>query len=237
MAGGCSSRRTQGPCFARRRSSTCRSPSSGSAASPSRRSGSPGTSRCPGSIRRTCPGTSCSASRSASAPGIIPWNYPLIFAMWKIAPALAMGNSIVLKPAPQTPLTALAVARAIDETGLLPKGVLNVITGDTRRRRDRARREPRRRQGRLHRLNRNRSPRARRRGADHQEGDPRARRQVGEHRLPGRRPRHRGRRRALRHLLPSGADVRIGHAPLRPRRHLRHLCRPPRGRRRVAARR
>src|SRR3984893_13561135 len=61
--------------------------------------------------------------------GIIPWNYPLIFAMWKIAPALAMGNSIVLKPAAQTPLTALAVARAIDETGLLPRGVLNVITG------------------------------------------------------------------------------------------------------------
>ena len=63
--------------------------------------------------------------------GIIPWNYPLIFAMWKIAPALAMGNSVILKPAPQTPLTALAVARAIDETGLLPKGVLNVITGDS----------------------------------------------------------------------------------------------------------
>ena len=61
--------------------------------------------------------------------GIIPWNYPMVFAMWKIAPALAMGNSVILKPAPQTPLTALAIARAIDETGLLPKGVLNVITG------------------------------------------------------------------------------------------------------------
>jgi aldehyde dehydrogenase (NAD+) len=63
--------------------------------------------------------------------GIIPWNYPLIFAMWKIAPALAMGNSIVLKPAPQTPLSALEVVRAIDETGLLPRGVLNVVTGDS----------------------------------------------------------------------------------------------------------
>ncbi len=61
--------------------------------------------------------------------GIVPWNYPLIFAMWKIAPALAMGNSLVLKPAPQTPLSALELVRAIDETGLLPKGVLNVITG------------------------------------------------------------------------------------------------------------
>jgi aldehyde dehydrogenase (NAD+) len=61
--------------------------------------------------------------------GIVPWNYPLIFAMWKIAPALAMGNSLILKPAPQTPLSALELVRAIDATGLLPKGVLNVITG------------------------------------------------------------------------------------------------------------
>jgi acyl-CoA reductase-like NAD-dependent aldehyde dehydrogenase len=61
--------------------------------------------------------------------GIIPWNYPLIFAVWKIAPAIAMGNSIVLKPATYTPLTALALVRAIDETGLIPKGVINVVTG------------------------------------------------------------------------------------------------------------
>ena len=61
--------------------------------------------------------------------GIVPWNFPLILAMWKVAPALAMGNSIVLKPSPYTPTTALALARAIDETGLLPRGVLNVVTG------------------------------------------------------------------------------------------------------------
>jgi aldehyde dehydrogenase (NAD+) len=61
--------------------------------------------------------------------GIIPWNYPLIFAVWKIAPAIAMGNSVVLKPAPQTPLSALELVRAIDETGLIPKGVINVVTG------------------------------------------------------------------------------------------------------------
>jgi len=61
--------------------------------------------------------------------GIIPWNYPLIFAMWKISPALAMGNSLVLKPASNTPLSALELARAIDETGLLPRGVLNIVTG------------------------------------------------------------------------------------------------------------
>ena len=61
--------------------------------------------------------------------GIVPFNYPLIIAMWKLAPALAMGNSVVIKPSPYTPLTLLEVARAIDETGLLPRGVLNVVTG------------------------------------------------------------------------------------------------------------
>ena len=61
--------------------------------------------------------------------GIIPFNFPLMLAMWKLAPALAMGNSVVLKPSPFTPLTLLEVARAIDETGLLPRGVLNVVTG------------------------------------------------------------------------------------------------------------
>jgi aldehyde dehydrogenase (NAD+) len=61
--------------------------------------------------------------------GIVPWNFPLMMAIWKIAPALAMGNAVVLKPSPFTPLTALELAKAIDETGLLPKGVLNVVTG------------------------------------------------------------------------------------------------------------
>jgi len=61
--------------------------------------------------------------------GIVPWNFPIMMAVWKIAPAIAMGNSAVLKPSPLTPLTALLLARAIDETGLLPRGVVNVITG------------------------------------------------------------------------------------------------------------
>jgi aldehyde dehydrogenase (NAD+) len=61
--------------------------------------------------------------------GIVPWNFPLILTMWKLAPALAMGNAIVMKPSPFTPTTALALARAIDESGLLPKGVFNVVTG------------------------------------------------------------------------------------------------------------
>jgi aldehyde dehydrogenase (NAD+) len=59
---------------------------------------------------------------------IVPWNFPLLLAAWKVAPALACGNTVVLKPASQTPLTALALGAIAVEVGL-PPGVLNVITG------------------------------------------------------------------------------------------------------------
>src|SRR5882757_9844725 len=59
---------------------------------------------------------------------IIPWNYPLLMGAWKLAPAIAAGCTCVLKPAEQTPLTALELAKWFDEVGL-PKGVVNVITG------------------------------------------------------------------------------------------------------------
>lgn len=59
---------------------------------------------------------------------IIPWNFPLLMAAWKIAPALAAGNTVVLKPAETTPLTALKLAEIIQEAGL-PPGVVNIITG------------------------------------------------------------------------------------------------------------
>jgi aldehyde dehydrogenase (NAD+) len=59
---------------------------------------------------------------------IIPWNFPLLMAAWKIAPALATGNTIVLKPAETTPLTALKLAEIIQESGL-PNGVVNIVTG------------------------------------------------------------------------------------------------------------
>jgi phenylacetaldehyde dehydrogenase len=59
---------------------------------------------------------------------ITPWNYPLLMAVEKIAPALATGNTVVLKPAEQTPLTALALAELAAEAGI-PAGVLNVVTG------------------------------------------------------------------------------------------------------------
>lgn len=61
--------------------------------------------------------------------GIIPWNFPLMMAAWKIAPALAAGNTSVLKPATFTSLTALRLAQLITEADLLPAGVLNVIAG------------------------------------------------------------------------------------------------------------
>ncbi|MBI1190660.1 MAG: aldehyde dehydrogenase family protein [Tepidisphaera sp.] len=60
---------------------------------------------------------------------IIPWNFPLLMAAWKLAPALACGNVCVLKPAETTPLTALRLAEICDEVGL-PAGVVNVVTGD-----------------------------------------------------------------------------------------------------------
>ncbi len=60
---------------------------------------------------------------------IIPWNFPLLMLAWKIAPALAMGNTVVLKPARYTPLTALKFAEIVEEVGL-PPGVVNIVTGE-----------------------------------------------------------------------------------------------------------
>ena len=59
---------------------------------------------------------------------IVPWNYPMLMATQKLAPALACGNTVVLKPAEQTPLTALELARIAEEAGV-PAGVVNVVTG------------------------------------------------------------------------------------------------------------
>jgi phenylacetaldehyde dehydrogenase len=59
---------------------------------------------------------------------IIPWNFPLLMAAWKLGPALATGNCVILKPAEQTPLTALRLAGLMAEAGL-PEGVVNVVTG------------------------------------------------------------------------------------------------------------
>ena len=60
---------------------------------------------------------------------IVPWNYPIMLATWKLAPALAAGCSVVLKPDPATPLTALRLAELAAEVGF-PPGVVNVVPGD-----------------------------------------------------------------------------------------------------------
>ena len=71
-------------------------------------------------------------SRKADPVGvcaqIIPWNFPLLMLAWKIAPAMAAGNTVVLKPAETTPLTALLFAEICDQAGL-PAGVVNIVTG------------------------------------------------------------------------------------------------------------
>jgi len=59
---------------------------------------------------------------------IVPWNFPLLLTAWKVAPALACGNTVIIKPASQTPLTALALAEVAQQAGI-PPGVINVVTG------------------------------------------------------------------------------------------------------------
>ncbi|QMU80632.1 aldehyde dehydrogenase family protein [Streptacidiphilus sp. PB12-B1b] len=65
------------------------------------------------------------------AAQVIPWNFPLLMLAWKVAPALATGNTVVLKPAETTPLTALRFAEICRQAGL-PRGVVNIVTGDGR---------------------------------------------------------------------------------------------------------
>jgi betaine-aldehyde dehydrogenase len=61
---------------------------------------------------------------------VTPWNYPMMMAIWKIAPAIAAGNTVVLKPSDTTPVTSVRMAELIAESGALPDGVLNVVCGD-----------------------------------------------------------------------------------------------------------
>ena len=92
-------------------------------------------------------------SRSASSGSIAPWNYPLQMAAWKVLPAIAAGNTIVLKPAEITPLTSLLFAEAFTEAGA-PAGVVNVRHRHRPGRRPAPRRPPRRRDDLVHRLDR-----------------------------------------------------------------------------------
>ena len=138
---------------------------------------------------------------------IVPWNFPLLLAAWKIAPALACGNTVILKPASQTPLTALALGEIATEVGL-PPGVLNVLTGPGAKLGQAIVEHPGHRQDRVHRRHGDRQGDHARRGRDAEEDHARARRQVAEHR-PGRRGHRSGDpRRDDRHLLRQGRGLR-----------------------------
>jgi hypothetical protein len=147
---------------------------------------------------------------------IVPWNFPLLMLAWKIAPALAAGNTIVFKPAEFTSLTALLFAEICVQAGV-PAGVVNIVTGDGRVG-EAHRQPPGHRQAGLHRLDRS--------GPHHPQGHRRQRqeavagtgRQVAVHRLRRRGPRRRRRRPGrfdlvqpgpglLRRLAPAGAGI------------------------------
>ena len=166
---------------------------------------------------------------------IIPWNFPLLMLAWKIAPALACGNTVVLKPAETTPLTALLFCDVLRQAEL-PAGVVNIVTGDGRT--GAALVEQRRRgQDRLHRLDRRRQGDPATARGHGQEAHARARRQGGEHRLRRLRARPGGRGNRQRHLLQPGPRVLRRLAPARAGIDLRAARRQAEAPPRDAARR
>jgi acyl-CoA reductase-like NAD-dependent aldehyde dehydrogenase len=84
---------------------------------------------------------------------IVPWNFPLMFCSWKLGPALAAGNTVVMKPSELTPMTSLRLAQLVSEVGF-PPGTVNIVPGYGPA--DRG--APEDRQGRVHRLDRRRAP-------------------------------------------------------------------------------
>ena len=122
---------------------------------------------------------------------IAPWNYPLNMATWKVGPALAAGNTVVLKPSELTPLSALRLAEITAD--ILPPGVLNVVTGDGEHAGASLVHASRRRDGLAHRRRRDRPGDRARRGRLAQARAPRARRQGAGDRVRRRRRRGAGR--------------------------------------------
>ena len=120
---------------------------------------------------------------------IVPWNFPIAIMSWKVGPALATGNTIVVKPAEITPLTALRLADLALDAGL-PEGVLQVVVGEGPVVGTRLVDHPRRGQGCLHRFDRGRPPGDGPRQDGHQGGEGENR--GGERGGDGRRRRHRG---------------------------------------------
>ena len=145
---------------------------------------------------------------------VIPWNFPLLMLAWKIAPALACGNTVVLKPAETTPLTALTFAEICQQADL-PPGVVNIVTGAGETGRalvthpgiDKVAFTGSTEVG---------KEIARACAADAQEGDPGAGRQGRQHRVRGRAHRPGGRGHRERHLLQPGPRVLRGLPAARP---------------------
>ena len=186
----CSRRSTTASRSARRATSTCRWWRATSTTTPAGRSSSSASS----------PAT----RRSASCGQIIPWNFPLLMLAWKIAPALAAGNTLVLKPAEYTSLTALAFAE-LRQAARLPAGVVNIVTGDGR---------PARRSSITPASTRSRSPAPPRSGArsgahcrPRQAALARARRQEPVPGVRRRRHRQRDRGRGRRDLVQPGPGL------------------------------
>ena len=150
---------------------------------------------------------------------IVPWNFPLLMAVWKISPALAAGCPLILKPAEQTPLTALRLGELALEAGF-PEGTVNVLTGDGETGAAHGR-PPGRRQGRVHGLDRGRARDRRQVRPGAEAGDARARRQEPEHHPPRRRPRGRGRGLLPGHLLQLRPGLQRRLAAVRAGRDLR----------------
>ena len=136
---------------------------------------------------------------------IVPWNFPLNIASWKLGPALACGNTVVLKPAELTPLSALRLAELALEAGI-PEGVMNVLVGKGSVVGQRLVEHPD--VAKIGFTGSTEVGRGVMQGAadDDQARHARARRQVGERRLRRRRPREGGRRRAVRRLRQRGQD-------------------------------
>ena len=148
------------------------------------------------------------------AVGITPWNYPMMMATQKLAPALAAGCTFILKPPEQTPLTCLELPEILEEAGL-PRGVFHVLTGFGETAGAPLVAEPEGRQGRLHRVARGRQDHHAHRRRHAEARDARARRQVAEHRVRRRRSRDRLRGLGERRVLEPGRDLLGGHSRVR----------------------
>ena len=123
------------PDWSRSAPASSRSPRASTTASRSARAATstcrwsrPGSSTTPAGPTSSTTPASAPTPRSGVAGQVIPWNFPLLMLAWKIAPALAAGNTVVLKPAETTPLTALILAEILQQADL-PPGVVNIVTG------------------------------------------------------------------------------------------------------------